>query len=129
MRYLIVVTVFLLLLGARPAGADDRSPEASLIITEPQATYVRTTVNQGVRTLQYVNRESLLTTTQWPLAFKIKSLAAVAFVAKRDADEEREAMTSSCLKHAEDIFEMRGITVPEAHHHKLVHFQTLSDEI
>ena len=92
MRYLIVVAFFLVLLGARHAGANDHLPEAELIITEPQATLVRTRVSDGVRTLQYVNRESLLTTTQWPLAFKIKSRAAIAFVAKRDADEEREAL-------------------------------------
>jgi len=92
MRYLIVVPLFLVLLSIQAADANGNRPRASLTIEAPQASYVRTTRSHGIRTLKYVNRGDLLTTTQWPLEFKIKSRAAVGFVAKRALNEEREAL-------------------------------------
>ena len=106
MRYSFVFFVCLIFLSAEPANAEARWPEASLIVTEPQVSYVQTTVSEDVRTLEYVNREGLLTTTQWPLAFKIKTGAAVGFVAKRDSDEEREALV---LSDPDECFNLKSL--------------------
>jgi hypothetical protein len=106
MRYLSVLLVFLALLSFQSADARGNWPEAWLTIEAPQASYVRTTHKHGIRTLKYVNRGSLMTTTQWPLEFRIKSRTAVAFVAKRAQNEEREALV---LTDPDDCFNLNSL--------------------
>ena len=92
MRYTLAAIVFVLLISTHAANANWNRPAARLTIEAPQATFVRVSNRHGIRSLNYVNRTGLLTTTQWPLAFKIKSRTAVGFVAKRALNEEREAL-------------------------------------
>jgi len=92
MRYLMLVTLFLVLLGVRSVDAGDSQETARLRIVTPQASDVRTSHKHGIPTREYISRGGLLATTQWPLQFRIESASAVGFVAKRALNEEREAL-------------------------------------
>jgi hypothetical protein len=92
MRIIWTVVFYIILFGTQAAYAGGDRPEALLTIEAPQATKVRISGRHGVPTLKYFNRGGLLTTTQWPLSFKITSRTAVGFVARRVLNEEREAL-------------------------------------
>lgn len=63
-----------------------------LTIAAPESRYVRVQRRHGIKTLKYVNRSGILSTTQWPLVFRIESRTAVGLVARNVMNQEREAL-------------------------------------
>lgn len=95
MKTSILTAISVVLLGVpllADAGNRPPKPDLRLTIAAPESLFVRTQRRQGTKNLKYVNRTGLLSTTQWPLIFRIESRTAVGFVAKRSLNQEREAM-------------------------------------
>lgn len=94
MKYGISAALVMIALGA-PTLVESKHrlrPDVRLSIAAPESSFVRARVRHGVRTLEYVNRRGIVSTTQWPLIFRAESRKAVGFVAKRSLDQEREAL-------------------------------------
>jgi hypothetical protein len=91
-----ILTAFFVFLFGFPllgsANGHGQRPDLRLTIATPESSYVRVRRRHGVKTLQYVNRSGVLSTTQWPLIFRIESRTAVGFVAKKVQNQEREAL-------------------------------------
>ena len=88
------------------ADARERSVGPQLTIEAPLATTFNVRRPNGVRTIQYINRRGLVTTTQWPLMFRISSGDAVGFVAKRSLNSEREALVLSDPDNCFNLFSL-----------------------
>ena len=112
MRTLVVTTLStLLILVILPAKSDARHwqqrSDLRLTIAAPESSYFRIRRRHGIRTLHYVNRRSLVASTQWPLIFRIESRTAVGFVAKRnDAGQEREGLV---ITNPDDCFHLGSL--------------------
>ncbi len=63
-----------------------------LTIAAPESSYFLVQRRHGIKTYNYINRTGLISTTQWPLIFRIESLTAAGFVAKKAQNQEREAL-------------------------------------
>ncbi len=91
-----LITAFCTLLVGIPLQGDARHgiarPDLRLTIAAPESRYVRVQRRHGIKTLKYVNRSGILSTTQWPLVFRIESRTAVGLVAKKVMNQEREAL-------------------------------------
>ena len=92
MKYFLAAAILSVLLVLPAANAEYRKVQAKLTIEVPESSWWRIRQRHGVRTIEYVNRKGTVTTTQWPLMFRISSHTAVGFVAKRSQDDEREAL-------------------------------------
>lgn len=92
----IMVTVMLTLMLGLPIRGDSTHwsprPDLRLTIAAPDSSYVRAQRRYGIKTLKYVNRSGIRSTTQWPLIFRLESRTAVGFVAKKSQNQEREAL-------------------------------------
>lgn len=94
MRIVFAAALAVIAFGA-PTLAESTHPKRAdlrLTIAAPESSYIRVRFRRGVKTLEYVNRRGIVSTTQWPLIFRIESRTAVGFIAKRSLDQEREAL-------------------------------------
>jgi len=93
---IILITAFFTLLLGMPLQAEAQkgvtNPDLQLTIAAPESHHVRVWRRHGINTLEYINRSGVLSTTQWPLIFRIESQTAPGFVAKKAQDQEREAL-------------------------------------
>ncbi len=88
----LVLALALFFPTGAPANDDTSDPDLRLSIAAPESALVRFDYDKGIQTVRYINRSGILSTTQWPLIFRIESRTAVGFVAKRSLDQEREAL-------------------------------------
>jgi len=95
MKTSILTAIFVFLLGVPLLGDANywhSRPDLRLTIAAPESLYVRFQRRDGITNYKYINRTGLLSTTQWPLIFRIESRTAVGFVAKKSMNQEREAL-------------------------------------
>lgn len=95
MKIVLITAFFTLLLGIPLQAEASRwsaRPDLRLTIAAPESLYFRVQRRHGIRTYKYINRSGVLSTTQWPLIFRIESRTAVGFVAKKAQAQEREAL-------------------------------------
>jgi hypothetical protein len=74
------------------AGYWHAKPDLRLTIAAPESRYFRVQRRHGVTTYRYINRSGIMSTTQWPLVFRIESRTAIGFVATKAQAQEREAL-------------------------------------
>lgn len=90
----LTISVVLTLLIVLPIRGDTTywadSANIRLTIAAPESRFIRVRQRHGVRTYHYINRSGLLSTTQWPLIFRMESRSAVGFVARKVQNQERE---------------------------------------
>lgn len=93
---ILPITTALTLLIIAPAQSDANNrhfrSDVRLSIEAPEARWSRTRNRHGIRSVRYLNRRGVLSTTQWPLIFRIESRTAVGFVARKSQNQEREAL-------------------------------------
>lgn len=65
---------------------------AKLTIAAPESSFIRIRRRQGITTFKYTNRRGIMSTTQWPLIFRIESKTAVGFVEQKMGNKERGAL-------------------------------------
>lgn len=95
MKIILITAFFTLLLGLplqAKANHWRANSDLRLTIATPESLYVRVKRRHGIVTYKYINRSGVLSTTKWPLVFRIESRTAVGFVAKKAQAQEREAL-------------------------------------
>lgn len=89
----LAATLVLTILVGLPAAVDaSHRPDLRLTIAAPESSFATVRFRHGIKTVNYRNRAGLLSTTQWPLIFRIESRTAVGFVARFEDPQEREAL-------------------------------------
>ncbi|MBT8077494.1 MAG: hypothetical protein KJO31_02915 [Gammaproteobacteria bacterium] len=112
MRVFFLATL-LTLVVAFPTQSQASGSDLQLTLKAPESSAFKLRYEHGIVTYRYVNTSGIISTTQWPLIFRIESTTAVGFVAQRSLDQEREALVvtdpDNCLNLA-SLLDDLGIT-------------------